>query len=56
MTPETAIDKELGGQNANFQGYYLLRSSPNFKKGVMNDPQKPLEIQNWGSFVQNVRL
>ena len=48
---------KIGGQNENFEGHYLLKKFPKAQKeGVMNDPQKPPEIQNWGSFLQNVHL
>ena len=57
MTPEAARDKKIGGQNANFEGHYLLRNSQKAQKEmVMNDPQKLPEIQNWESLLQNVRL
>ena len=48
---------EIGGQNADFEGHYVPRNSPKFKKeGVMNDSQKLPEIQNLESFLQNVHL
>ena len=32
MTPEVARDKKTGGENANFEGHYLLRNFPKLKK------------------------
>ena len=51
MTPEAARKKKWG-QNANFDDLYMLKNSPKLKR----EGQKPPKIQNWGSFLQNVRL
>ena len=32
MTPEAARDKQIGGQNVDFVGRYLLKNSPKCKK------------------------
>ena len=47
MTPEAARDKKIGGQDADFEGKYLLRNSPKVQKeGVIQ----------LGSLLQNVHL
>ena len=40
MTSVAARDKKIGGQNANFEGHYLLRNSPKLKKKGHEWPPK----------------
>ena len=57
MTPEAATDlKKNGGQNANFEGHYLLRNSPKLKKRGHVWPQKAVRNPKLGVIIAKCTL
>ena len=56
MTPEVAKDKRLGVKMQNLRGITCSGIPQSSKQGGHEWPQKPPEIENWGSFLQNVHL
>ena len=56
MTPEAAKEKNCGSKCKIWESLTAQEFPKVQNKGVMNDPQKLPEIQNLGSFLQNVRL